>query len=107
MLFSVRLDVALRILDHLRHVEVAKVPELAAVSSASLETVSKVAQSLVRLGYLAGTRGPAGGYSRVHQEPIRVSEIVTNIEGELASPVSPILWAIQELVLSELDETFV
>jgi len=102
-----RFDAAMRILSYLRHTKVAKISELAIISGAAPETTSKVAQSLVRLGYLVGTRGPAGGYSLAHQEPIRASEVLVNIDGELDNPATPVLRALQEMVLSELDRTFV
>ncbi len=101
-MFTIRFELALRFLGLLAEEPQLKVGEVARSLAVSPETLSKVAQTLVRAGWLEATRGPSGGYRRTNGEAISASDVLLAVEGSLPTPEHPGLAEIQERMLAEL-----
>jgi DNA-binding IscR family transcriptional regulator len=94
-MFTMRSDLALRILTILRDGKSWKAGPLAEALKASQEHVSKVLQTLQRAGMIEGKRGPAGGYTRRADVPIPVLDVLSVMDGDPEEPKAPALRAAQ------------
>ncbi len=83
MRLAMHTDYALRILMYLTaHAERATVGDIAGFFGISKDHVAKVAQRLVRLGFVRGIRGIGGGLELAKESAaISVGEVVRNMEG--------------------------
>ena len=110
MFFTIRSDLALRVLEALRDKGEGrnwKAWELAMLLGVSKEHLAKVLQVLTRQGWLASTRGPTGGYRRAYLEGIAIVDVLQAMDGEGASehPRHPVLQAATDAVWRTLEES--
>lgn len=102
-MFTMRSDLALRILTILRDGKTWKAGPLSEALEASQEHVAKVLQCLQRAGMIEGKRGPSGGYTRRPEAPsCAVLDVLSVMDGDPEEPKAPALRAARSAALAVL-----